>query len=124
MRPFSLELLKEKSLIAQPCEAFDSLCYLAEMTADEQDRRMSVPWLSRKKKLGQGDDDNSGFRAWMVAACLCDANRKFMAETVADINSLADSLAAANSREVTKLATIAAQVNGVGEVAVVELEKN
>lgn len=124
MRPFTLEALKEKPLAVQSVEAFDSLCYIAELSADEQDRRMFAAWKLRKERLGQADDDNAGFRGFIVAACMCDADRKFLATDAADIDKAADSFNAANAKELTKLAEAASFVNGIGAVAVEALEKN
>lgn len=129
MKPFTIDCLAAKptlQTVRVPVPEFgqDIYCYVAEMTADEQDARLGVLWGKRRKRLELDDGDNSGFRAFAVAACVCDEHRAWLAPNAADINDLCDRLATTSAKAITRLYTVAAQLNGIGESQVEEIEKN
>lgn len=97
--------------------------WIAELTANERDRRLEVPWLKYKEAAKQ--DDNSGFRAFAAAACWCDGpERVFVADDEAAIVEAAKRLGGQDSRPVTRMFTKAAEVNGLTEDAAEAAEKN
>lgn len=129
MKAFTLECLKEAKalqVVCVPVPEFgaDVACYVAEMSAEEQDERLGVPWGKRRERLGLEDGDNSGFRSFAVAASLCDESRNWLAPKVADINDACDQLAGKSAKAITRLFAVAAQINGIGDLAVEEVEKN
>lgn len=85
--------------------------YVAELSADERDERLEVPWLARREATG--DDSNAGFRAFAVAACWCDAERNFTAKTAKDVERVAGELGKMDSRPITRLFVEAAKANGL-----------
>jgi hypothetical protein len=97
--------------------------WIAELTADERDRRLEVPWLKFKEESGQ--EDNAGFRAFAAAACWCEGpERSFVAEDEAAIVAAAKRLGSQDSRPVTRMFAKAAEVNGLTEEATEAAEKN
>jgi hypothetical protein len=97
--------------------------WIAELTADERDRRLEVPWLKYKATTGQ--EDNSGFRAFAAAACWCDGpDRTFVAADEEAILAAAKSLGSQDCRPVTRMFDKALEVNGLTEQAVEAAEKN
>ena len=93
--------------------------WVAELTADERDERLDLPWTKRQEETG-----GVGFRAYAVAACLCDSERKFLAGTTEEIESAAGKLGNQNGRPITRLFDKAAAVNGLTPEAVEAIEKN
>lgn len=116
MTAFSLEHLKDAMKLAAHAVPLPELGegvigYVAELSADERDERLEVPWLKRRELTG--DDSNAGFRAFAVAACWCDADRKFVAPTSKDVAAAAAKLGQMDSRPITKLFVEAAKANGL-----------
>lgn len=127
MRQFTLDCLKEKKdlqigAVAVPEFGDDVTAYVAEMTADEQDRRMGVPWINRKSRLGQ--EGNEGFHAFTVAACLCNDKREWLAKTTQEINDLADTMNTLSAKAVLRLFMAADKLNGITGGEVQAIEKN
>lgn len=89
--------------------------YIAELTAHDRDERLEVPWLKHREETG--DTSNAGFRAFAVAACLCDESRKFQAESTAEIFELAGQLDKCDSRPVTRLFNVAVEANDLNSSA-------
>lgn len=87
--------------------------YVAELSADEHDERIDVAWDEHKQASGQ--ESNAGFRAWVAAACWCGPDRTLVAQTADDIATVAERLSPLGSRVVSRLATKAADINGVGD---------
>lgn len=87
------------------------VAYVAELTADERDRRLEGPW--QKHSEANGDGSMAGFRALAVAACLCDEQRQFLAATQQDIAAAAERLGKCDSRPITRLFVKAAEINGL-----------
>lgn len=96
--------------------------WIAELTADERDRRLDIPWLKHKERSGQ--QDNAGFRAFAAAACWCDEARNFVAADEAAIVATAERLNSQLGSPVTRMFVKADEVNGLSESTVEELEKN
>lgn len=116
MTVFGLDHLKQAMNLgarAVPLPEFGDGCvgYVAELSADERDERLEVPWLKRRELTG--DDSNAGFRAFAVAACWCDAERNFTAKTVKEIEATAEQLGKMDSRPITRLFVEAAKANGL-----------
>ena len=127
----TLEFLKQQSagppLVAHPVPVYElgpgMIAWIAELSADERDARMEIPWLKHKEESGR--DDNVGFRAFLVAACLCDSQaRTFVAKTPEEVGELAALLGQRDSRPITRMFVKAQEANGVGKDQVEELEKN
>jgi hypothetical protein len=96
--------------------------YIGQMSADERDDRLESNWMRRKEQFGR--DDNAGFRAFAVAACLCDENRTWLAADEKAINALADSLGDRSAVPISRMFNHACNLNGLTEADVEELEKN
>lgn len=129
MSVLTLESLK--ALTAPPLKAHlvpvpelspDAVMYVAELTADERDGRLEIPWAEHCKEIGQ--ENNAGLRAFMVAACWCDQSRAFVATDAKAIVEVAKQLGTMNSAPITRLFNKCQQVNAIGEEEVKELEKN
>lgn len=89
--------------------------YVAQLTADQRDQ-CEVEWQA----LGGGDV--VGFRAFLVAYCLCDeSNNRFYADNVGEA---AKALGVKDARPVTRLFDAAVKKNGFSDSDVEELEKN
>lgn len=99
------------------------VAYVGELTADERDSRLEVPWNQVKERLKK--EDNSGLRAFLVAACLChNQHGEFQAKDAKAIEELAAELGKQKSAPVTRLFEKAQELNGMGDAQVEELEKN
>jgi len=98
------------------------VAYIAELTADERDERMET-WYPRRREARE-QENNVGFRAYAVAATLCDAQRKFLAADEKAANDLADKLGPQNAVPVSRLFNKACELNGLLPEDVEELEKN
>lgn len=96
-------------------------CCVAEMTADEQDERLWLPWNAYKDRAKQ--DNNKRFRSFAVASALCDESRKFI-YAVDQIELAAGKLAAKSTKAVQRLYIGVSQLNGIGDVEVEKIEKN
>lgn len=127
----TLDFLKQDKesppLKAHPVPVYEfgpsMVAWIAELSADERDARMEAPWLAYKKKTGQ--EDNVGLRAFMAAACWCTGpERVFVAKEPEDIEEAALLLGKRDAKPVTRMFSKAQEVNGIGEDAVAELEKN
>ncbi len=126
MPQFSAELLNAEPtlnvrIVAVPEFGEDVTCCVAEMTADEQDDRLWIPWNAYKD--GTKQENNRRFRAFAVASGLCDESRKFV-YSPSQIEEAAEKLAARSAKAVQRLYIAASQLNGIGEVEVEEIEKN
>lgn len=101
----------------------DGIAYLAELTAHEREQRIEVAFAEFKEATKQ--EDNSGIRAYIVAGCLCDESRKFIAASPLDLRKLAASLNALKGdavNAVRRLADKAAELNALGQSE--DIEKN
>lgn len=99
------------------------VAYIAELTADERDARLEVPWLNHKEQTGQ--KDNAGFRAFVAAACWCKSQlRDFECADEKAITEAAKVLGGRDSKPVDRMFKLAAKLNGLTEEEVAELEKN
>ncbi len=94
---------------------------IAELTADEQDDRLWMPWNDYKDSTKQ--ENNRGFRSFVVAATLCDEARKF-SYTTSQLEETALKLAGKSAKAVQRLYLAASQLNGLGDVEVEVIEKN
>ena len=93
--------------------------WVAELSADDRDG-FEVAWAEYRKSKGQ--ENSVGLRAFLVAACWCSPERKFIAN--GDLPKVAQQLGAMPSAPVTRLFDKASSINGIGEEAAKELEKN
>lgn len=127
----SLDSLKKLAdgppLQAHPVPVYEfgpsTIAWIAELSADERDERLEVPWLEHKEKIGQ--KSNIGFRAFAAAACWCSGqDRNFIAKDAKAIEEAAAQLGKLDSRPVTRMFAKAAEVNGLTAEAIEELEKN
>ena len=97
-----------------------SVAWVAELTAWERETRIEAPWRAMKEATGR----EGGLRAFLVAACLCtDAGRTFMASENG-VPDLADKLGELPLKTFDRLFKACERINGVGEEAQQELEKN
>jgi len=123
---FSAELLNAEPtlnvrIVPTPELGEGVTCCIAEMTADEQDDRLWVPWNAYKEQRKQ--ENNRRFRSFAVASALCDEARKF-AYSPGQIEEAAEKLAGKSTKAVQRLYIAASQLNGIGEVEVEEIVKN
>lgn len=114
-------------LLAQPVAVYEfgagSVAYIAELTANERDARLEVPWLEHKKKTGQKDD--AGFRSYVAAACWCNSQqRDFVAADAKAIAEVAALLGERDSKPVDRMFQKACELNGLTEAHVEAIAKN
>lgn len=98
------------------------VAYIAELSADERDARLEVAWSEFKERTGK--DTNAHYRAWVAAACWCDASRVFVAPSPEDIEGVAGKLGVLSAKPVTRMFIKAADLNALTEDAVEDLKKN
>ena len=97
-------------------------CHIAELGADEWDRRVSVPWRKRCERLSV--EDGEGFKSFVVAACLCDEKRKYLAADSAAINALCDKLLGKSGKGIQRLILVADKLNGFSGAELEVTQKN
>lgn len=98
------------------------VAHVAELSADERDSRIAVVWSKRKEETGQ--EDNAGLTAFIVAACLCNESRVFLAADADAIKATALQLGKANAAAVNRLDDKARKINGLSDDAPEQAEKN
>lgn len=97
-----------------------STAWVAELTAWERETRIEAPWRAMAEATGR----NVGLRGFLVAACLCtDAGRTFMVPE-GGVPGLAEELNNLPLKTFDRLFKACERINGVGEEAQQELEKN
>jgi len=101
-----------------------TIAYLGEMSATERDERIEIAWLEHCQAHGKDAEKGVGFRAWAVAASLCDPQRKWLAADAAAIASLAGPLGTAPTNVVTRCFLQVKQLQGLTKDDVEALEKN
>lgn len=99
-----------------------TFAYVGQMNADERDERLEALWVARKKRREQ--TNQVGFRAWTVAACLCDQNRNWLAPAAEDIDKLADHLGKQNGVPISRMFDHCCNLNKLLAEDIEELEKN
>lgn len=97
---------------------------LGEMTANERDERIELAWQRYCEQRGQDPTASVGFRAWAVAASLCDPERKWLAPGPADISAAAELLGKAPTNVVTRCFLEVKKLQGLTKEDVEALEKN
>jgi hypothetical protein len=96
--------------------------FISELTADEKEARIEVPWNDHKKKTGQEND--VGFRAHVVAACWCNTQqRDFVAKSAEEIRKVAEMLGG-QGKAVSRMFAMADKLNAVGDREIEDIEKN
>lgn len=99
-----------------------SQAFVAELDATERDE-LEVGWSEYKKSKGD-EENNVGFRAWCVAFCLCDAQRKLLAGNNDEVVALADKIAKKNGKTTSRLFNTISMVNGLTKADIDALEGN
>ena len=99
-----------------------TVAHVGEMSADERDARIEVAWLDRQKR--EGSTSAVGFRAFAVAASLCDPQRAWLAADVEATERLAAQLGAIANGPVGRIFHEVARLNGLTKEDVEALEKN
>jgi hypothetical protein len=98
-----------------------SQCFVAQLSADERDE-METWWA--EKKEDDGSEDNVGFRAWVAAYCLCDANRQRFYKTTGEVRFAAAQIGAKKPASViSRIFNTASRMNGLVKSDIDELEK-
>lgn len=99
---------------------FNDSVWIGELTAWERESRVEQPFKARKEATG----DETGLRAFLVAACLCkSAGREFLV-VEREIPALAEALLMWPLPIFDRLFKACEDANGLGETAQQELEKN
>ena len=128
---FNLQKLERKSsegptLGAHPVPVYEfaagEIAFVAELSADERDSRLELSWVAFKERTGR--DTNEHYRAWVAAACWCDASRVFVAKTADDIERVAELLGTQSAKPVTRMYAKAATLNALTDDDVEDLKKN
>lgn len=96
--------------------------YVRQLTADERDERFELLWVKRRERMKQ--QGMVGFRAFAVAASLCDADGKLVAQTPEQIDEVATTLSGRNGLPVSRLFDHVVNLNKLLKEDVEELEKN
>jgi hypothetical protein len=99
----------------------DTAVCLAELDADQRDE-LETLWA--EKKAQYEDETNIGFRAWVVAYCLCDQQRQRMYSTSSALSAAADALGKKPARMMSRLFNTACRLNGLLRQDVEAAEKN
>lgn len=108
--------------VATPEWKAGSRVFVAELSADERDE-LEVLWAEYKAERDGDEADNSvGFRAFVVAFCLCDNDRYRLfsgreSEAAAKISKR-------NGKATSRLFNVCSRVNGLTKSDIDELEKN
>lgn len=98
-----------------------SHCFVAQLSADERDE-METWW--NEKKDEQRAEDNVGFRAWVAAYCLCDANRQRFYRTTGEVRFAAAQIGAKKpASAIARIFNTASRLNGLLPSDIDELEK-
>lgn len=107
----------EPKLIAHPVQVGEwgagMVAHVAELTADERDTRIDLTWHAYKTENGKAD--NAHYRAWIAAACWCDAHRCFVAKEPKDIEAVAKKFGNFSAKPVSRMYELAVKVNGLIE---------
>ena len=95
--------------------------FVAELSMNEREQRVDAWWEQYKSETKK--EDTIGFKAWVIAACLCDSDRNFLCRDAMEVSR--------TSLEFGKLGTIGAvlymkamEVNSMSAAEAEELEKN
>lgn len=131
MSVFNLQKLENVAaagpkLEAHPVPVYEfgagEVAYIAELSADERDSRLELSWMEYKTRTGHSSNEH--YRAWVAAACWCDAARVFVAKEAADIERVAELLGKQSAKPVTRMFSKAADLNALTEEDVEDLKKN
>ncbi len=98
----------------------DSFVFVAELSADERDELEEL-WAEKKKEYD--DETQIGFRAWVVAYCLCDDQRKRLFDE-SNIANAAAALGRKAAKPMARIFNAACRINGLLRSDVDTLEKN
>ena len=114
---------------ALPCDAlaartidvpeWTAVVHLAELTADERDQ-LEEQWSASKRT----EDQVTGFRAFVVAFCLCDPQNNRLFPDPAELRRAANSLGRCKAGTVVRLFDICCRLNALLEKDIKELEGN
>lgn len=120
----SLKTAGKLDAVAVPVPEFGEgfVAYVGELSADERDSRLEIPWIAMKEASGQ--TDGVGFRALAVAACWCDAERNFVAIGKDAIIAVAKDLGSKDSVPVTRMFAMADTLNALSKDSVETIAKN
>lgn len=94
--------------------------YVAALTADQRDE-FETEWQRIKDERKQ--EDNVGFRAFLVASTLCDESNRLLCVN-GKRESTADALSGKAAGPVSRIFNAACELNGLTKDDVEELEKN
>ncbi len=99
-----------------------TFAYIGQMSSDERDERIEAMWVARKKRREQ--TNQVGFRAFAVAASVCDQHRNWLAPKAEDIDALADKFGKASGVPVSRMFDHVCTLNKLLAEDIKELEKN
>lgn len=94
--------------------------YVAALTADQRDE-FETEW--QRIKDARKQEDNVGFRAFLVASTLCDESNRLLCVN-GKRESSADALGAKAAGPINRIFNAACELNGLTKDDVEELEKN
>lgn len=95
---------------AVDCPEWGGRCYVRTINSDRRD----------KFELAMNEGGAVGFRAGLVAVCLCDAEGKFLDPSDIEVKALGKKSAA----PMTRLFNVCSALNGMRDTDVEEAEKN
>jgi hypothetical protein len=98
-----------------------SQAFVAELDATERDE-LEVGWT--EYKAAKGGEDNVGFRAWCVAFCLCDHERRLFCSNNDEVVALADKIAKKNAKATARVFNLISRINGLTKADIDLLEGN
>lgn len=105
------------ALTAHPVPVYElgagKTIYVAELSADEADERIAIPWQAHRETTGQ--ENNVGFRSIVAAACWCSGQERDFAAKTADDIAEAAKLLGKYASAVARIYTKAAELNGLVE---------
>lgn len=109
--------------VAVPEFGAGMVAWIAELTQEEREERIEVPFSDYRKRTGR--ENNVGLRAFTVAACVCKTQaRDFEAVDAKQIETLSTALATRSGVPFLRMFAKVEQLNALTEADLDEIEKN
>ena len=106
-----------------PVPEWGGHAFIANLTADGRDE-VETAWVAYRESREQEDSDQRGFRAYLVAATLCDDGGNLVFGTREAVATAAAKLAVKSAAVLTRLFTVSCALNAFSKEDIEALEKN
>lgn len=114
------DILKADDLPAVPVDVWGITVHVATLRADERDE-METMWGEFRTESGQ--ENNVGFRAFVVAYCLCDEQRSRLFKDFAAFTDAVRKLRMRRASDINLVFSAASRINGLTKSDEEELKK-